>query len=203
MSRVVYTGTIGTVGRPPATDALPDEDTPFNLWNGASHYVRSKYLGELAARGWAEAGLDVVIVKPAAPVGAGDPRPTTTGARILAVLEQRTTSYPPGGISFAPVQDIARGHLLAAEHGLHGRAYILGHRDGNLTEAAFHKMLARAAGSMPIRPAPKRMEAVQPPLALTADPSRAIRELGLPQSDLTTAFAEAVAWYRARHEAAT
>ena len=201
--RVVYTGTIGTVGQPPTARVLPDEDTPFNLWNSASHYVRSKYLGERAACGWAEAGLEVVIVKPAAPVGAGDARPTATGARILAALEQRSTSYPPGGISFAPVQDIAVGHLLAAERGLRGRTYILGHRDGNLTEAAFHKMLARVAGTVPIRPAPKRGEAAQPPLALTADPSRAIQELGLPQSDLTAAFAEAVAWYRARNGAAT
>ena len=39
----------------------------------------------------------------------------------------------------------------------------------------------------------------QSPLALTVDPARGIRELGLPQSDLAVAFAEAVAWYRARH----
>jgi dihydroflavonol-4-reductase len=157
----------------------------------------------LAACGWAEAGLGVVIVKPAAPVGAGDARPTATGARILAVLEHRTTSYPPGGINHAPVQDIASGHLLAAERGLPGRTYILGHRDGNLTEAAFREMLARAAGSMTIGPAPKRAESVRRPMALTADPSRAIQELGLPQSDLTAAFAEAVAWYRSRNGVAT
>jgi dihydroflavonol-4-reductase len=196
--RVIYTGTIGTVGRPPMTDALPDEDTPFNLWNGASHYVRSKYLGELVARGWSEAGLNVVLVKPAAPVGAGDARPTATGTRILAALEGRATPYPPGGINYAPVQDIALGHILAAERGLPGRAYILGHRDGNLNEAAFQKMIAQVAHTRTIRLASQRAGAGQLPAALTANPSRAIRELGLPQSDLVAAFAEAVAWYQAQ-----
>ena len=34
------------------------------------------------------------------------------------------------------------------------------------------------------------------PVALTCDPSKAIHELGLPQTPLETAFAEAVAWFR-------
>ena len=34
-------------------------------------------------------------------------------------------------------------------------------------------------------------------LALTANPARAIRELGLPQSDLAAAFREEIDWYRA------
>jgi dihydroflavonol-4-reductase len=214
---VVVTSTIGTVGRPvvalrkgaePYT--LPDERTPFNLWHGASHYVRSKYLGELVARAWAGAGLDVVIVKPTAPVGPGDARPTATGARILAALAGEITPYPPGGINHAPVRDIAVGHLLAAERGERGQTYILGHRDGNLDHAAFLRLVAEAAGMKPppggdlrLKP-PKGVPTGRSqipvggmPASLTADPSRAIRELGMPQSDLRGAFVEAVAWYRA------
>jgi dihydroflavonol-4-reductase len=201
--RTVVTSTIGTVGRP-AVDprketqpaALPDERTPFNLWHGASHYVRSKYLGELVARAWAAAGLDVVVVKPTAPVGPGDARPTATGGRILAALRGEVTPYPPGGINHAPVTDIAAGHLLAAGRGKPGQAYILGHREGNLDHAAFLRLVAEAAGTKPLTP-PKLAPAGQLPTALTADPSRAIRELGLPQSNLRAAFAEAVTWYRA------
>ena len=100
-----------------ATDELPDEDTPFNLWHSASHYVRSKYLGELAAaggprlvsRGDRQTGRARRCWRCAAD---GDRR------AILAALEQRATSYPPGGINYAPVRDIALGHLLAAERGL-------------------------------------------------------------------------------------
>ncbi len=194
--RVVYTGTIGTVGRPADARALPDETTPFNLWDQASHYVRSKYLGELIARSWCEAGLEVVIVKPAAPVGAGDGRPSATGRRILAALRGEVTAYPPGGINHVPVSDVAAGHLLAAARGAPGQTYILGHRDGNLDHATFLRLVAAAAGSSPLRPPRAAAGGGQLPAALTAAPSRAIRELGLPQSDLQAAFAEAVAWYR-------
>lgn len=198
--RVVYTGTIGTVGRPAGHGArsLPDETTPFNLWDQASHYVRSKYLGEQVARAWNGAGLDVVIVKPTAPVGAGDARPSATGRRIVAALRGEVTAYPAGGVNHAPVIDVAAGHLLAAARGAAGRTYILGHGAGNLDHAAFLRRMAEAAGTRPLRaPQVRGGHAVGLPAALTADPARAVRELGLPQSDLQAAFAAAVAWYRA------
>ncbi|MCX6031079.1 MAG: NAD-dependent epimerase/dehydratase family protein [Chloroflexi bacterium] len=193
--RVVVTSSIGTVGRPADPGVLPDERTPFNLWHGASHYVRSKYLAELIARAWAAAGLDVVIVKPTAPVGTGDARPTATGARILAALRGEALVYPAGDVNHAPVRNIAAGHLLAAQRGERGQVYILGHREGNLDQPAFLRLVAEAAGG---KMRPGRVQDPPLRLALTADPTRAIRELGLPQSDLREAFAEAVAWYRAR-----
>ena len=196
VQRFVHTSTIGTVGRP-ASQGLPDESTPFNLWDQASGYVRSKYLGEQVARAWDGAGLGVVIVKPAAPVGAGDARPSATGRRIVAALRGQVTPYPAGGINHAPAADIAAGHLLAAERGAPGRAYILGHRDGNLDHAAFLRLVGEAAGIRALQP-PRRSatSAGSLPDALTADPARAIHELGMPQGNLRVAFAEAVAWFR-------
>jgi dihydroflavonol-4-reductase len=195
--RVIYTGTIGTVGRPAGATALckPDETTPFNLWDQASHYVRSKYLGELTARSWNGAGLEVVIVKPTATVGAGDARPSATGRRILAALHGEVTPYPPGGVNHVPVRDVAAGHLLAAQSGVSGRTYILGHKDGNLDHAGFLRLVAEAAGKEPLCPPRHPVTTAGLPAALTADPSRAIRELGMPQSDLCAAFKEAVEWF--------
>lgn len=193
--RVVYTGTIGTVGRPDDARALPDEDTPFDLWEQASDYVKSKYLGELIAQRWAEIGLEVIVVKPTAPVGAGDGRPSATGRRILAALRGEATPYPPGGVNHVPVRDVAAGHMLAARRGVPGRTYILGHRHGNLDHASFLRMVAEVTGTGSVRVSvPARTGHL--PVALTADPGRAIRELGMPQSDLRGAFAEAVAWYQ-------
>jgi dihydroflavonol-4-reductase len=196
VARVVHTSTIGTAGRP-ADRGLPDEATPFNLWDQASGYVRSKYLGEQVARAWNGAGLEVVIVKPAAPVGAGDARPTVTGRRIIAALRGQVTPYPAGGINHAPVADIAAGHLLAAERGAPGRAYILGHREGNLDHAAFLRLVAEAAGAPMLRAPRRTVNSGSLPDALTADPARAISELGMPQGSLRAAFGEAVAWFRA------
>jgi len=231
--RVIYTGTIGTVGRLPGA-ALLDETVPFNLWDQASHYVRSKYLGELIARSWDGAGLEVVVVKPTAPVGAGDGRPSATGRRILAALRGEVTPYPPGGINHVPVQDVAAGHLLAAAAGKAGETYILGHAGGNLDHAAFLRLVAAAGDNLsPLPPSPfdrlragsaRRGGSLAPPSlagkgvgglgaifkaapsqlpeALTANPARAIRELGMPQSNLAAAFRDAVAWYRSHGEAA-
>lgn len=195
VKRVIFTSTIGVVGRPADPRLLPDEDTPFAGWEQASDYVRSKFLGELVALSWHDAGLEVVVVKPTAPVGAGDARPTATGRRILAALHGEITPYPPGGINYAPARDIAAGILLAAERGRPGATYILGHRDGNLNQATFLAWVASAAEVPPARPA-ATPQAGGMPSALTADPARALVELGMPQSDLRAAFAEAVNWYR-------
>ncbi len=196
VQRVIHTSTVGTVGRPLRAQDLPDESTPFNLWDSASHYVRSKYLGECVARGWGGTGLQVVVVKPTAPVGAGDARPSATGRRILAALRGEVTSYPQGGINHCPVRDVAMGHLLAATRGVPGQLYILGHHAGNLDHAAFLRMVADAARMSPMAPPRNRQARGELPVALTANPARAVTELGLPQSDLRAAFAEAAAWYR-------
>jgi dihydroflavonol-4-reductase len=199
VGRVVHTSTIGAIGRPP-DGSLPTERTTFNLWATASNYVRSKWLGEAAALWWQQRGLPVVVVHPTAPVGSGDRKPTATGQRIVDFLAGRRPDYPAGGMNLCPVQDIAQGHLLAARHGQPGERYILGHQQGNLDETGFLQLLSEISGGRGF--APQQVRRSQPPkggsrpLALTADPSRAIVELGLPQSDLRTALAEAVAFFR-------
>ena len=194
---VVHTSTIGTIGRP-AGGAPADEEAPFNLWPAASDYVRSKWLGEAAALWWSQRGLPVVVVHPTAPVGAGDRKPTATGQRIVDFLAGRRPDYPSGGLNLCPVVDIAAGHLLAAQRGQSGRRYILGHAAGNLDEAGFLALLAQASG----QPVPPRVG--QPPrrrpLCLTANPRRAIEELGLPQSGLASAAEAAAAFYRSSPE---
>jgi dihydroflavonol-4-reductase len=193
----VHTSTIGTIGRP-AGGAPADEDCPFNLWPAASDYVRSKWLGEAAALWWwSQRGLPVVVVHPTAPVGAGDRKPTATGQRVVDFLAGRRPSYPDGGMNLCPAGDIAAGHLLAAQRGQAGRRYILGHADGNLDEAGFLALLAQVSG-LPVPP-PAGQPSSRRPLSLTANPRRAVEELGLPQSDLAAAAATAVAFYRSTY----
>lgn len=189
---VVHTSTVGTLGRP-ADGGPATEETPFNLWPLASDYVRSKWLGEAVALWWNARGLPVVVVHPTAPVGWGDHKPTATGRRIVDFLAGRRPDYPGGGMNLCPVGDIAAGHWLAAQRGQPGRRYILGHRGGNLDEATFLALLAEVSGR-PIPP-PVQRPAGRRPLSLTADPQRAVAELGMPQSDLRAALAEAVAYY--------
>jgi len=206
VQRIVHTSTIGTIGRP--TDgSLPTEDTEFNLWETSSAYARSKYLAEVAAKTWAEAGLPVVIVNPCAPVGAGDIKPSSSGKRIVDYLAGRVPSYLEGGINMIAVRDVAAGHLLAARRGQPGRRYILGNAKGNLSRAAFYRLMEQVSHVPPPRPPARHplrrlWEALRPrrrgaqPAALTCRPTRAIEDLGLPQTPLEQALAEAVAWFR-------
>lgn len=211
--RVVHCSTIGTIGRRD-DGALPDEGTPFNLWQTASHYARSKYQGENLALEAAAGGLPVVVVNPCAPIGAGDIKPSSSGQRIVDVLNGRIPSYLAGGINHIAVQDVARGHILAAQRGKVGERYILGNR--NLALDEFLNLVEQAAGIHAVRP-PRagnplallrarfrvpnsgrvRNSEAHKPAALVCDCRKAIRELDLPQTPLETAFAEAVAWFRA------
>lgn len=208
VERFVHTSTIGTIGRPPAADDLPTEDAAFNLEESASHYVLSKWRGEQLALAAA-----AVVVHPTAPVGIGDWRPTATGGRILAYLRGQMPGFLAGGINFCGVDDIARGHLLAAAHGQIGRRYILGHPAGNLDLDAFLALMHTASGQPPPRPAqgwrarltglrrpaapPVTAPAAARPAALTCNPARALAELHWTPGPLLGAFQAAVAWYRA------
>lgn len=218
VARLVHTSTIGVIGRPAAADELPTEETPFAPDSRASHYVHSKYQGEQLALAWAaRQALAVVVVNPTAPVGVGDWRPTATGARILAYLRGQVPSFPPGGVNFCGVDDIAQGHLLAATHGQAGRRYILGHPAGNLKLTAFLALMELASGRPLLRrdggwrtrlrtllrrtpaspPVPTMQPAMQP-AALTCNPTRALQELAWTPAPLLPALRAAVIWFQAQ-----
>ena len=221
--KVVHTSTIGTIGGPTQAGVLPNEQTTFNLWDTASPYAKAKYLAEVAALGFAADGLPVVVVNPCAPVGPRDIKPTSTGRRIVDYLRGVSPSFVPGGINHIAVEDVARGHLLAAEVGRTGERYILGHRNGNLSRGDFYQLMEQVTGIHPPQGADGRRvlgtgrralkgiarslrramgerdaeaQSGHMPAALTCDPSKAIRELGLPQTPLAVAFERAVTWFR-------
>lgn len=212
--RLLHTSTIGTIGLP--SDGSPaTEDIPFNV-DHPTAYVRSKLAGEREAEALAREGAHIVIVHPTAMLGPGDWRPSNSGRFVLDVLHGRTPPYPPGGINWCPVQDIARGMILALERGQSGRHYILGHRRGNLLYSDFLGLLGEALGHPLVhsrtpgsiatrarawlrrlrRPSRPDRASGSAPARLTADPTRAIRELGMPQSDLLAAARAEIAWYR-------
>ena len=96
--------------------------------------------------------------------------------------------------------------MLAAERGRLGERYILGSREGNLLLPDFLALMERVSGvprALP-RGGPllsrlrrwRRHDKGFRPQALTCDPSKSITELGMPQTPLAAAFAEAVAWFR-------
>ncbi|HKS67903.1 MAG TPA: hopanoid-associated sugar epimerase [Candidatus Acidoferrales bacterium] len=149
VERIVYTSTVATVAVPAHNSALPNEETRAALDQMIGHYKRSKFLAEQEALGAAAAGVPVVIVNPTAPVGPGDWKPTPTGRIILDFLKGKMPAYVDTGLNVVAVEDVAAGHLLAAEKGRIGERYILGGR--NMTLKQILDSLARIAG----RPAPR------------------------------------------------
>ena len=112
-------------------------------------YKRSKFLAEQVALEAARGGLPVVIVNPSTPVGTLDYKPTPTGRVIVDYLNRRIPAFMETGLNLACVEDVARGHLLAAERGRIGEKYILGGE--NLTLEAMLQRLARLAGLPAVR----------------------------------------------------
>ena len=219
-TRIVHTSSIATLGIP--ADGTPGtEDTPVTLTDMIGHYKRSKYLGEEMVREYVRRGAPVVIVNPAAPIGVGDHKPTPTGRIVVDFLNGRMPAYVDTGMTIVDVEDVAQGHLLAAERGTVGERYILGGE--NLTLKEVLDILAEVAGLRPVRIRIPRGVAftwayVDVSLARlsrthvpTATPDavrisrnyeffssdKAMRELGFPRSSARDALRKAVEWYRA------
>ncbi len=215
--RIVYTSTVGALGLPKSGEP-GTEDTPVTLADMVGPYKRSKFLAEQVALEFAHAGAPVVIVNPSAPVGPWDVKPTPTGQMIVDFLEGRMFGSLDTGLNVVHVRDVARGHLLAAERGRAGEKYILGH--ANLALTQIFALLAGITG----RRAPRlrvpyavawlaaagmegaaRLTRRPPRVPLTAvrmakkrmffSPAKAVRELGLPQTEVREALADAVTWF--------
>ncbi len=173
IERFVYTSTVGTL-LSARTQQMPDERTHLQLGDMIGHYKRSKFLAEQAALEAARNGQPVVIVNPTAPLGPGDWKPTPTGRILLDFLNGQLPAYVDTGLNFVPVEDVARGHWLAAEHGHIGARYILGGR--NLTLKGIFGLLSDLSG----RPMSRvRLPYAVPLMAALAD-SMASRVLGRP-----------------------
>jgi dihydroflavonol-4-reductase len=218
--RIVYTSTIGAIGLP--TDGGPGtEETPVSLDQMAGDYKRSKYLAEQEVLKLARAGLPVVIVNPSAPVGERDIKPTPTGQIIVDFMKGRMWAYIETGMNLVDVDDVAAGHLRAMERGRVGERYILGNRNLSLREV--FEILSRLTGVkaprlklpwqaiVPLAYAnlwladhvtnkPPRIPLEGVKMAkyrMHYDCSKAVLELGLPQTPVEVALEKAVRWFRA------
>ncbi|MFL5271637.1 MAG: hopanoid-associated sugar epimerase [Anaeromyxobacteraceae bacterium] len=218
VERVVYTSTVGTIGLA-ALPAPCDEATPLLEGQLTSHYKRSKLEAEKVALAAAARGLPVVVVNPSAPVGPWDAKPTPTGQLVVDFARRKLPAIVDTGLNIVHVRDVAEGHLLAAERGRAGERYILGHRNMTLAEivqelAAITGLpaprlklpyaVAWTAGAVSTalatfvtrRPPAVALEAVRmAKRRMFFDPSKAVRELGLPQTPVRAAFEDAIAWF--------
>lgn len=148
VGRVVYTSSVAALGL--TADGSPaDEATPHGPQDHVGPYKLSKYEAELEVKRLAAAGLDVVIVNPAAPVGPGDIKPTPTGRMVLDAARGHMPAYVETGMNIVHVDDVAMGHILALRQGRTGESYILGSENMMLSDIA--RTITRLAGRSPPR----------------------------------------------------
>jgi dihydroflavonol-4-reductase len=223
LSRVVYTSSVGTLGNP--GDGSPGtETTPVTLSEMVGHYKKSKFLAEREAEKFVSMGLPLVIVNPSTPVGPLDIKPTPTGRIIVDFLNRKMPAYLDTGLNIIAVEDCARGHVMAEQKGQIGEKYILGNTNLTLREifglleeitelsaprvrlpympillaAYVNEGIARITGKEPLIPLAGVQMAAK---FMYFDSSRAVRELGLPQSELKDALKRAVDWFRTNNYA--
>jgi len=148
LEKVVYTSTSNTIGSHGAGNFV-DEHAEFNAWETGDHYAISKYLAEIEAKKICDQGLPMVIVNPTLVIGVGDGKPTPSGKLIVDIVNGEMPGYIDGAINIIDVQDVARGHLMAARKGKVGERYILGNE--NVTVGDFFRLVAETAGVRPPR----------------------------------------------------
>ncbi len=123
--RVVYTSSVATMGFK-SDGSIVDEDTPVSLADMIGVYKRSKFLGEQEAIKAAHDGQHVMILNPTTPIGPGDWKPTPTGRIIVDFLNRKFPAYVDTGLNLVDVDEVARMHVVALDHGRPGERYILG-----------------------------------------------------------------------------
>ena len=218
VERVVHTSTWVVVGRP-APGSLATEDTQPSKADLRGAYRRTKWLAEQEVHAAVARGQDVVIASPTVPIGPGDVKPTPTGRIVLDFIRGRMPVAVGVHLNLIDVDDVAQGHIGAWRHGRKGERYLLGNWNTTLPEAL--SVLSEITGRRPPRlraPASLALAAAyvdavlegailrrQPYLPLEAarlarhrmavDCSKAISELGLPQSSAAGALERSVRWF--------
>ena len=195
------------------------ENSPFALAATKSVYAITKAESHEVAVNAANAGQDIVICAPTGPVGPGDIGPTPTGKLMLTVATFPLLATPDTVTNFGDVRDIALGHILALEKGRAGETYLLGHQNISALELARLTMgileikkpvisvpfkLAKIGGYLALwltqfisrKPPLITPEAVAiSELHLAVNCSKAVKELGLPQTEIKTSLTDALIWF--------
>lgn len=218
LKKVVYTSTSNTIGSHGAGNYV-DENAEFNGWDAGDHYAISKYLAEIEAQKLCEKGLPLVIVNPTLVIGVRDRNPTPSGALIVDIANGEMPGYIEGAINVIDVEDVARGQLLAAQKGRIGERYLFGNE--NLFVGEFFDLIAEIAGvKPPKRKIPYRIALFlgylfqlgshitnKPPIVSVSQVrlgnmgehfncSKALNELGLPQTPIKKTVEKAINWFR-------
>lgn len=216
---LVYTSSVITIGKSKGEE-LSNEETPYQEGQFKSHYARTKYEAERLVLEEARKGLPAIVVNPGIVIGERDSKPTPSGEVVIKFLKGIYPGYFDAIWCTADADDVAQGHIAAAEKGSVGDRYILCNREHYTLKQLF-KMLEKISGvKMPwiYIPYPALLAFVyvdewscrfiphRPLLSseglnfcrsfLRCDNSKAVRELGYRTTPIEQTLEKAVKWYR-------
>ncbi|MFT4664100.1 MAG: dihydroflavonol-4-reductase [Polaribacter sp.] len=218
VKRMIYVGTANSFGfgskESPGTEERPYKSAKYGL-----DYMDSKREAqELVLDAVKTKGLPAVIVNPTFMWGPYDSKPGA-GAMILAIYQGKVPASAPGGRNYIYVKDVVIAIANALDKGTAGNCYIAGNENLNYTEA-FNK-IAKVVGVKPptiripgfitkaygramtsISAVTGKAPVVSYAMAqiscddhyFSAD--KAIKELGMPQTDIEVAIKECFDWLK-------
>ncbi|MGB2690895.1 MAG: SDR family oxidoreductase, partial [Thermodesulfobacteriota bacterium] len=132
IKKAVHTSSIAAIGVDP-NRGIANEETKYDLDYLGVKYLDTKHRGEQIALDLAKKGLPLVVVNPSTVIGTGDIYLSST-AFILWFYKKKFPGYMDGTLNMVDVDDVAEGHILAAEKGRIGERYILGNKNFTLLQ---------------------------------------------------------------------
>ncbi|MBH0778073.1 NAD-dependent epimerase/dehydratase family protein [Nocardia sp. NEAU-351] len=224
LTRFVFTSTIGTIALSEDGSAVTEEQ-PHNWAHRGGAYIASRRAAEDMVLEYHRAqGLPAVALCVGHTYGPRDWQPTPHGSLVaMAALGKLPAYFRDISMMAVGIEDAARAHLLAAEHGRVGQRYII--TESHMRTEDIYRIAAETTGVRPPRfgiPVPALVTlgylssaaaAVLRrdfPLNRTAvgllracsplDHGKATRELRWHPSPTADAIREAARFYRQRHE---
>jgi dihydroflavonol-4-reductase len=149
VSRVVITSSSVVFGYTERPTAIGESAGLASASAGAP-YVRAKIAQhQRTLELGAQLNLDVRLACPTMTLGPTSSRLGPSNGLIAAYLSDPFACTFPGGCNIVSARDVARGHMLIAEHGKAAESYLLGSQ--NMTWRQIHTTIAELAGVAPPR----------------------------------------------------
>jgi dihydroflavonol-4-reductase len=216
VKKFIFVSTANTFGH--GTKASPgNENMPAKYPFTSSGYAISKAKAQELVIEYASRGiLDAVVVNPTFMLGPYDAKPSS--GRIITMMHNRKIApVPPGGKNFVHVADVASGICNAIDRGKSGSCYLLANE--NLSYSEFYAKLAMATGKSfhQLKLSPQFLNVLGSIGTLAVKSgfrsslnlnnakilcvgnyytsAKAVSELGLPQTPVDIAIADALEWF--------
>ncbi len=217
-ARLIFTSSSSTIRHVTGRLANEQDAEPWPISESRSRYAAVKIAIEREVERFFQEGLPVVMTNPSVCFGEYDARPFS-GRAILAIARYRLPCYVEKSFDAIYTGDVGIGHVRAAERGRLGERYLLTYRRISVRE--FAGIIAKAIG---VRPPCVRVpygavlaaatisewiaaiagrEPLLPRQVIQAgregeglDGTKALRELGLPQTPIDEAIQRALSWFK-------